>query len=176
MNYCSADHTGLTRPDRSDYLGDMIHIVDGESELFLDDALSPFSIATWVGPATLQLIAKFHSWAEQQVAAAKREGKPVIMVNDGTAAGRPPADVRRAFAELRLDPEVPIKSFVVVTNPLVRGAMTAIGWLIGDGFDVINCKTMSEALERAADLAGHLGLEPPPAAELTRYAAGARSA
>lgn len=159
------------RARRSDYLGRMIHFVDGESELFLDDALAPILVATWVGPATLALVAKFHRWTEEQTAVAKREAKPVIMVNDGTAAGRPSADVRRAFAEHEFDPEVEFRSFVVVVNPLVRGAVTAIGWLVGDSFDVVICKTVADALEQAAGYARSVNLIMPPDTELARYAA-----
>ena len=149
----------------------MIHFVDGESELFLDEALSPILVLIWIGPATLELTAKFQRWSDEQSERAKRLARPVIMVHDGSAADRPPSNVRRAFAEHKGDPEVVHRSFVVVTNPLVRGAMTAIGWLIGDTFDVVSCKTMAEALTQAAAYARAQGLVPPSDGELLRYAA-----
>ena len=60
------------RCGRSDYLGGMLHFVDGKSELYLDDALPPILIITWIGPATLDLIDEFKRWADEQAANAKR--------------------------------------------------------------------------------------------------------
>jgi hypothetical protein len=158
------------RCGRSDYLGGMLHLVDGKSELYLDDALPPILIITWIGPATLDLVDRFTRWADEQVATAKRSKRPLIMVHDATAADRPGAEVRRAFAEQRVDPTVSTRTIVVLTNPLVRGAMTAIGWLVGESFDVVSTKTMADALTQAAAYARSHGLVPPSDGELARYA------
>lgn len=156
----------------------MIHFVDGESELFLDEALSPILVITWIGPATLELIASLKPWSDEHTARAKRLARPVITVHDATAAERPSSEVRRAFAEQKGDPEVTTRSYVVITNPLVRGAMTAIGWMVGESFDVVSCKTLADALTQAAAYARAQGLVPPTDGELMRYAArsSARSA
>jgi hypothetical protein len=148
----------------------MIHHVDTNSELFLDDSLSPILVATFVGPATLTLVDRFHQWCDQHDAICQREGRPVIMISDATRAGRPPAPVRRAFAEHSFTSET--RSYAVIDNPLIRGAMTAVGWLVGDSFDVISCKTLADAFELASEFARERGLQPPPASALERYAVG----
>lgn len=149
----------------------MIHTVDGDSELFLDDVLEPILVATWIGPATRVLTDKFHGWLDAKAIIAKREAKPLILVSDASRAGRPSADVRRAFAEHRFDPEVTVHSLVVITNRMVLGAMTAIGWLMGDRLGVVNCASLAEALEQASTYAHAQGLVPPSAAKLTAYVA-----
>lgn len=159
------------RCGRFGYREVMLHFVDGKSELYLDDALPPILLVTWIGPATLVLIDKFIRWTDEQTTSAKRAKRPLIMVHDATAAERPGAEVRRAFAEQRMDSSIPIRTIVVLTNPLVRGAMTAIGWLIGDAFDVVSTKTLDEALTQAAAFARAQGLVPPSERELASYAA-----
>lgn len=149
----------------------MLHFVDGKSELYLDDALPPILIITRIGPATLVLVDKFNHWADEQTTIAKRSKRPLIMVHDATAAERPGAEVRRAFAEQQMDPTITVRTIVVLTNPLVRGAMTAIGWLVGDAFDVVSTKTMDDALTQAAAFARKHGLVPPSERELASYVA-----
>jgi hypothetical protein len=148
----------------------MIHHADSNGALYLDDALSPILVATFVGTSTVKLVDLFHQWCDEHDAICQREGRPLIMISDATRAGRPPADVRRAFAEHSFTGET--RSYAVIDNPLIRGAMTAVGWLVGDKFDVISCKTLADAFELASEFARARGLQPPPASALTNYAVG----
>ncbi|WP_146157697.1 hypothetical protein [Enhygromyxa salina] len=150
--------------------------VDGSSEIILDARLRPLLVATWVGPATLDLIAAFQAWIDAEIARAKPRAARLMLINDGSAAGRPPADVRRAFSEQRVDEQILVRTYAVIDNPLVRGAMTAIGWLIGDRFSVTSCKTMAEALATAATDADALGITLPTTLEREARGSAARSA
>lgn len=140
---------------------------DKGSELLLDDALRPILISTWIGPATLDLVDEFYRWCDGQVAKAKRRGYPVILISDATLAGRPNADVRKAFAAAKFDVDVPFKSIVIINNKIIRGAMTAIGWLLGDMSGTINCRSLAEALPIAVAAAeAHDRVVPVPSSEV----------
>lgn len=123
-------------------------IRDGDSTVFLDDDHLPILIVTWVGAATVANIKRFYAWGSERAATASADGKLLVMINDALDAGRPGPEARNAFAKHQMASDVVIASPVVITNPLVRGAMTAVGWLLGDRMKgVISCATLQEAFD-----------------------------
>ena len=149
---------------------------DAHSKLILDDGLGPLLIATWIGPATLELVHHLHSWLDEEIASAQRRGTKLLLVNDGTYAGRPSAEVRRAFTERMTGFETIVQTIAVIDNPLVRGAMTAIRWVTGDSFDVLSCKTMPEAMAAARTSAAKHGIEIPHEGTLDGHLRASRTA
>jgi hypothetical protein len=141
--------------------------VDGNSQLLLVEELAPIFIATWIGPATLPLVAVFQEWTEARVDEAVAAGHPAFLISDASAAGLPSAAVRRAFAEQKLDAAT--RSYVVITNKVMRGAMTAVAWLMGEELDVVTCRTLADALAQASEATRSCGLTPPSSAAIEAY-------
>lgn len=136
---------------------------DGDSVLVLDDDRLPILIASWTGTATLKNVNRFYDWVEERVARAKATGGKLALINDALEAERPGAEVRQAFASRQIDAEVVISSPVVITSALVRGAMTAVGWLLGDRMKgVTSFATMGEALQSARRAFEDRGLKVDP--------------
>jgi hypothetical protein len=156
-----------TRARQSATLLAMTDHVDGTSQLLLVEELAPIYIATFVGTATLPLVAAFQEWTEARVNEAVAAGHPAILISDASAAGLPSAAVRRAFAEQKLDATT--LSYVVITNKVMRGAMTAVAWLMGTELDVVTCRTLAEALALASEAARGCGLTPPSSATIEAY-------
>lgn len=137
----------------------------------LDDAYFPIIVATWFGAATESAVRAYFSWLHEMLARAASEKVPLVNVTDAGPAANPSASVRRLVAELTLGwgkvngSQYPITSYVIIENPLIRGALTAIGWMHGD-MKSNNVATCAQALDLAiADLtrAGHRappGLDP----------------
>jgi hypothetical protein len=144
----------------------------GGDAIAMDDSHFPIIVATWFGSATEPAVRAYFAWLHALVARSASEKVPVINVTDAGPAANPSADVRRLIAELSLDLErkggleaFVYPAYVVIENALIRGALTAIGWMHGN-MRVKNVGTCAQALDLAlADLArgGHRappGLDP----------------
>lgn len=152
-------------------------IVDGASEVLLDDRLTPILIATWWGGATERTIDGFHAWVDQHIALARASGTKLALVNDSSEAERPSPAARRRFIERPLDGTILIALPTLVTSPLVRGAMTAVGWVMGERMKpVTSHATLIEALEHARAALLDAGMRAPTRARLEAYARPCRAA
>ena len=156
-----------TRARQFATLSAMSEHVDGNSKLLLVEELAPINVAIWIGPATLPLVAAFQAWNDDRVKEAVAARHPAFLINDASAAALPSAAVRRAFAEQKLEGDV--RSYVVITNKVMRGAMTAVAWLMGQDLDVVTCRSLAEALALASEDARSLGLTPPSSATIASY-------
>ena len=151
----------------------MQEYVDGESHLILDDRLAPIMVSTWDGPASLANVRRFQDWAEAAAEQATGQGRPAIFVTNVLSAGIPTTEVRKAFSDRVLTTD--FRNYVIVTSSVVRGAMTAVRWLMGDGFHVTPCKSLDEGLTLAASFAREHGLVTPPRTVLDDYRRDART-
>lgn len=146
-------------------------VVDGSAEVVFDDSLSPILIATWWGQATDTTIDAFHAWVGRHVEAARVRGEKLALINDSIDAERPTPEGRRKFIATTLDASVLIALPTVVTNPLVRGAMTAVGWVLGERMKAVTSwPTLADAFEHARATLLDAGVRPPPASRLASYA------
>lgn len=152
-------------------------VVDGDAEVVLDDSLSPILIATWFGSPTAKTIDAFHAWADERIADARSRGEHLVLINDSTDSGRPDADARRKFTAHDFDTNVLIAVPTVITNPLIRGAMTAVGWMIGEKMKrVTTWRTMPDAFDHARTALREAGSHPPPPARINAYSRPTREA
>ncbi len=110
----------------------------------LDDRTFPVVFVTWIGVADAATLRPFFEWNAQILRRAVKERRPFSMITDATLAGRPDAAARSIIAELTqqmqrnhadADP-YRVLGPIVVDNPLVRGALTAVGWIMGNGLEV----------------------------------------
>lgn len=137
----------------------------------MDDRHYPILIVTWIGEATVPLVRTYQQWQTAQAERARASGIKLVSLTDGSRATRPGANVRKAFA----DGEIPghdimIKSVVVVTNPLIRGAITAVRWLMGESFgDVELVESNAIAIERCLETLDQHGIARPSRLSPTTY-------
>jgi hypothetical protein len=130
----------------------------------VDDSLYPFAIATWFGQPDEELINFYFDWQEQRLIRARDEGIQVATIIDATDGDRPPSTVRHVLAERskvilgEFDPYI-VYSWVVLTNALVRGVITAIKWMTP--MRTIAAASMKEALVEGARALEKAGIEPP---------------
>lgn len=117
------------------YLGRMIKVGEfAKARIIFDARYSPLLITTFYGNCDLQA-ATWHSETQNQIILeAAKKGKRVISVADATHSDRPNPDARKYWAD-NMSTGSPViqaatlATFVVVSSTVVRGALTAIGWL-----------------------------------------------
>lgn len=133
-----------------------------DSRLTLDDRLFPVLITTWEGPATHPLIDALDEWSARQFERATRQKLGIVMIADAREAGLPSAEVRERFAAAPNSPTV-LRTIVVTNSKVVRGALTAIRWLMAERYELVSFTDLDAALGCAARILDEAG-QPIPAA------------
>ncbi len=131
-----------------------------------DTSRYPLVFATWAGDSDKAEVLAFNRWLEELMARALRQGDQIIVINDSTHSGRMPSDARKSMtdamnhraAELN---DTLIVTYAVVTSTVVRGVLTAIGWMAKDMKKVKICSSLAEAVERSEAAFVRAGVELP---------------
>jgi hypothetical protein len=130
--------------------------------IVIDDRYAPVFISTFVGN-TDPAGAKWFMKCQEELALRQVVlGRAVCTITDATRASSPSPEARRAWAETMRDQDRRVKdgslpNVVVLSSALIRGALTAIGWLNPEIRDLKTVGTMTEALvlvRRAYEKAG----------------------
>jgi hypothetical protein len=145
-------------------------VFDGDAELVLDDRLSPILIATWFGSPSATTIDAFHAWVDDRIAEARAQGEHLVLINDSIDSGRLDAAARRKFAEHEFDTNVLIAVPTVITSSLIRGAVTAMGWMLGEKMkSVTTWKTLPDAFDHARTALREVDARPPAPSRINSY-------
>jgi hypothetical protein len=100
----------------------------------IDDRYAPLLVSTFMG----QIELAEGQWFEETLCRLIRReyalGRRIINISDPTRTGRTKAEMRKFWAEMsaRHEDEFAMRTLahpIVVTNPVFRGVVTAIGWL-----------------------------------------------
>jgi len=113
----------------------MVHLRETEKgAVVIDDRHAPLIIASFFGEIDLTLGRWYEARNAQVIVGEFRRGRRVVNISDATRSNNPNAEMRKFWAGLTerhaasLQEKI-IFSGVVVTNRLMRGALTAVGWL-----------------------------------------------
>lgn len=130
--------------------------------MIIDDRYLPLVISVWRGQANMET-AQWHGGQHTEVVQELvGRGQKFVLINDASDAERPPPAVRKYFAEYAeagSDEEeaLGLATIVVLSSPVMRGALTAVGWVSERAARIDTAATMRAALERglkALDAAG----------------------
>jgi hypothetical protein len=152
---------------------------DADCGATLDARALPLLMASWLGAATAELVDQYFDAQLQIMQEIDSRGEHCVLLTMADQAGRPSAVARqrivdRTQAISELIQRVIVANAIVVTNPLVRGAMTAIGWLDPKLRGVPYLGSRDAGFEWAkAELARH-GLPAPDLSKLELDAVGQR--
>jgi hypothetical protein len=138
---------------------------DGAAKLILDGRYSPYVFMKFVGAPDVSMVKAYfdfrdrHNDYEQQA-----HQRAVIVINDITDGTAPPSTVRKMAGEFAAkDVERGIITIMIVTNPLLRGVMTAIVWIAGsDNLKLMYANTLEKGVHMARELFESRGLNPVP--------------
>jgi hypothetical protein len=138
--------------------------VDPEVKLTVDNRFYPIVLAQIHGGWAEDTIDYyFLRWRNPLAEHAHSEGKAIIVIFDLTASKPPSAILRKRagdYAQHDKDQVGFLKSIMIVTNPLIRGIITAINWLAGD-VPIALVKSVPDALRMAVEQMAKSGIEHP---------------
>ena len=150
----------------------MKRLTAAKGEVVFDDQFWPFLFVTWRGTPDVATVDAYFDAQEAATVRARAEGVRLVVVSDALEAENPPAMVRKRIAErsnaLRYE-DVHGASFVVLSNPLVRGALTAIQWWSSSPMALEYVASCEEAIERGLARLEALGAPRPVGLSAGRY-------
>ena len=132
-----------------------------------DDRYAPIYIIAYQGQISLDMAKWVHDIHHAEIQPHLEAGRHVVTVVDSNDAGRPPPDVRKFWTEVMdlMRPAL-VSPYLGITNRLIRGAVTAMGWVAERMAQHNVVQSMSEALHgaladlREAGTPAALGLDP----------------
>lgn len=130
-------------------------VEDGGARVELDE-VEGIQVHTWIGRASIRTIDAYYDELEAIV----NRGVPYVLITDASRAGVPGADVRAQIGvrhkalEPRMQP-LNLGNVVVVQSPLLRGALTALTWIIPSLTDIEYAATLDEAMHIARGMQRH---------------------
>lgn len=136
------------------------------SRIVIDDRYLPFLIATFYGKTDV-VAGQWHLGAQNEIVLnAAKNGHRVISISDATHAERPDPDARKFWADsTRNEPsavrDATLARFIVVDSAVIRGAITAIGWLNPEIRNIKTFATVSAAIEEGMRYLKQDGQSPP---------------
>ena len=135
---------------------------DGSAELVIDESYAPILVLTWFGEPTTQLIDRYVAWTRELIADNVANHRKAALVVDSREILRTDATVRRHYADRAVDDPSLLISVAVIDSAMVRGALTAIRWVLGDRLSsVVSVPTLEEAFERACAAIEAEGMDAP---------------
>lgn len=122
--------------------------------VILDDRYAPLVITTFLGETDLELGQWFTEAHKRLLVSHASLGRRIVSISDATLARKPSPEMRRFWAERTANSGDPMKgaalaSFLVVSSPVLRGAITAIGWLNPALREIESFSTIDDAIRAA---------------------------
>ena len=126
----------------------------GNASVIIDDRYLPVLISVWIGQADMENARWYNAENRRVMQELVDRGQPYVMISDAAAAERPTPAVRKYFAELADDnvegsEVLSLANYVVITSAVMRGALTAIGWISERAARINSVGSLQEAIERA---------------------------
>lgn len=128
----------------------------------LDDEHFPFLVVSWIGVGAVKQAKAYVDWVAR-LAETSNPGTPLMIINDATRATRPGPEFRKFFSDFlgtmrgRALLTTDNVTLVVLDNPLVRGALTAIGWMAPAVREMRVTPNLRAAFDAAAEASAHRG-------------------
>jgi hypothetical protein len=124
-------------------MGELRWATSPNGSVALDDRTFPVLFTTFVGGADATTLRAFFAWNDAFLARAEREKRVFSLITDASVARPPDANARALIAELTKKMQrdhqaadaLRVQGPVVIDNPLIRGALTAVGWIMGTSLE-----------------------------------------
>lgn len=143
-----------------------IAIIDGEASIIIDERHHPVIVTTWFGEATIDTVDQYYDWLGPRLAKARARGERLVLLNDTFAVERPTPMVRKRLAEKTKAQNqdhgrAMVGSVVVIESALIRGAVTALGWILPSLADSEFVGSLEEAIDRSIAILDREGIRAP---------------
>lgn len=133
----------------------MCLVSDGaKGSVVVDDRYFPLIVSSFVGEVELPQARWFEDVTLKLVRRGVTEGVHLVNIHDASRSTRTSPEMRKFWADLSRRHEdgpmsTQLTSFIVVSSPIIRGVMTAVGWLNPKVAQLQVFPTLQEALLEA---------------------------
>lgn len=146
-----------------------LHGANGEgSQILWDDTHCPVFLASSRGNWDYEQVLQWYTNRNLQYDYAIAKGKKVYLISDISLLNAPDAVLRKQLSEMGQKFDTPYKGTwlgqtFIMTNPILRGIVTAVNWLSPNGFAVptTTASTMALAIVEMQKAYKRAGEEPP---------------
>ncbi len=141
-------------------------MIDGATSIIIDERSHPVIVTTWFGEATVGIVDEYYDWLGPRLAQAHATGERLVLMNDTFAIERPTPMVRKRLAE-KTEAQNPVHgkaivgSVVVIESALVRGAVTALSWILPSLSSSVFVGSIGEGIEASLTIVAREGLRAP---------------
>lgn len=132
---------------------------DGASSMVFDASFLPVIIRTYYGSTTEKLVRESVAWLNEYLASVPRRAR-IVLISDTSALTATDPKSRKAAAEFSKAFEHQMRAHnveivVILSNPVLRGAIKAISWLTG--MNLAPAKDLEDALRLASESLAKVG-------------------
>lgn len=125
-----------------------------QARVVFDARYSPLLITTFFGKCDLEAAKWQTDLINQATIQAAKRGQRVITISDATHSDKPSAEARKYWADNMSTGSAAVQAatlgtYVVYTSAIVRGALTAIGWLNPEVKKIETFGTLADAIKSA---------------------------
>lgn len=113
----------------------MVDVNEGKKGVVIvDNRYVPLIVSTFIGEVELDQGLWYERVTLELIAREAQAGRRVVSIHDASRVTKTSADMRRFWAEMSARNSATLESrtlanVVVVTNALMRGVLTAVGWM-----------------------------------------------
>ncbi|KIG19589.1 hypothetical protein DB30_00098 [Enhygromyxa salina] len=137
-----------------------------EVALELIDDHFPLLLVRWAGRLQAQHVLKLIRFCDVHGAVAASEGRRLVLILDAREAALPNSLVRDMLIDWLSDrPRTNAggkpRSYVIATDPLIRGVVASLKWATGRGEGIQVVKTLEQAIAGARETFEASGVEVP---------------
>jgi hypothetical protein len=132
---------------------DLFAVRDGNSAFVGDARYFPLVIVTWFGEMTEPLARRYFEWQDPILERVIAEKTKFAFVADTTRCARPSPKMRKLVVELsNAGPSVAayaLPTYTAIESALVRGAITAMQWVVNIDWRIVPVPTARQGLQKA---------------------------
>lgn len=113
----------------------MVEVKEGTTgAVVIDDRYAPLVVSSFIGDVDLSLGTWYEQITQRLISSQFSQGRRVVNIHDASLATRTSAEMRKFWAEMSARNEATMQTktlanLIVVTNPILRGVITAVSWL-----------------------------------------------
>lgn len=147
-------------------MGRVFRYGSARCEVVLDVRYAPIYISCWRGKPTIEAATWHAEQTDEYVEGIVSKHPKLVSIHCAILSERPDGDTRRFFAQRlatmpQLTRDAILENYVVVPNAMIRGALTAIGWLNERAKEIRKVPTLPAALENAFATLDEAGIARP---------------
>ncbi len=130
--------------------------------IVIDDRYAPLIVSSFIGDVDLSVGVWYEKAVQRIIQQQTLDGRRVVNVHDASRSTRTSPEMRKFWADMSARNAATIEArtlanVVVVTNPLIRGVLTAVSWMNPRVASMKIFSTLDEAVSEATAMLDEAG-------------------